>query len=148
MAEKFDWEPVQKGARTQIFMSRARPYVIQGAAGGAAGAVAATATVGTMRGVEVRRRRRRLSSEPPMVRSGLAGDKEDPSSVNKASYEPLKTNMSEHDAKRVVSRVNLAGELPKHYSREQRMGAYEARYVASGGRKGEKYQRRATAATR
>lgn len=92
-----------------------------------------------------RRRRRVQLAEPLAVRRGLAVDVEDPSSVNKASYEPLKTNMSEHDAKRVTSRVGLAGELPKHYSREQRMGAYEARYVASGGRKGEKYQRRANA---
>jgi hypothetical protein len=57
--------------------------------------------------------------------------------------EPLKTHMSERDAKRVVSRVKLAGPLPSTMTREQRMGAYEARYVASGGRKGEKWQRRA-----
>lgn len=57
--------------------------------------------------------------------------------------QPLKTHMGEKDAKRVVGRYGLAGTLPKELTREQRMGAYEARYVAAGGRKGEKWQRRA-----
>lgn len=57
--------------------------------------------------------------------------------------EPLKTHMKESDAKRVVGRYGLAGELPKHLTREQRMGAYEARYISAGGRKGERWQRRA-----
>ncbi len=57
--------------------------------------------------------------------------------------EPLKTHMKERDAKRVVGRVGLAGPLPKEYTREQKMGAYEARYISAGGRKGEKWQRRA-----
>lgn len=59
------------------------------------------------------------------------------------AYEPLKTSISEDDAKRLVARHGLKGPLPKTLGREERMGAYEARYVASGGRKGEKWQRRA-----
>ena len=68
--------------------------------------------------------------------------------VKKADYQrdPLKTSISEPDAKRLVGRHGLAGPLPKHLPREERMAAYEARYVASGGRKGEKWQHRARTA--
>lgn len=86
----------------------------------------------------------RLPDSP--VTAGIrAGEPRKRSFFGKA-YEPLKTHMSEEDAKRVVARHGLTGTLSPKLGREERMGAYEARYVASGGRKGEKWQRRAVTA--
>lgn len=69
------------------------------------------------------------------------------SSVKKSlvlkAYEPLKTSVSDKDAKRLVGRHGLTGPLPKTLDRNQRMAAYEARYVTAGGKKAEKYSRRA-----
>ncbi len=56
------------------------------------------------------------------------------------------TTMSDADAKRLAGQYDTRGPLPKQLSREQRMKAYEARYIASGGKEGEKWQRRANAA--
>lgn len=52
------------------------------------------------------------------------------------------TTMSENDAARIARKYGTKGPLPKGLSRDQRMKAYEGRYVASGGPKGEKWQRR------
>ena len=60
--------------------------------------------------------------------------------------QPLKTSVSEEDAKHLVERHGLTGPLPKNLDRNQRMAAYEARYVSSGGHKAQKYQHRANAA--
>lgn len=57
--------------------------------------------------------------------------------------EPLKTSVSEDDARKLVDRHGLKGALPKELNREQRMAAYEARYVSAGGKKAEKWQNRA-----
>ncbi len=54
--------------------------------------------------------------------------------------------MSDADASRLAQRYDTRGPLPKKMSREQKMKAYEARYIASGGRKAEKWKRRANAA--
>lgn len=56
---------------------------------------------------------------------------------------PLKTSVSETDAKHLVERHGLKGPLPKELDRNQRMAAYEARYVTAGGKKAEHWQRRA-----
>ena len=53
------------------------------------------------------------------------------------------TTMSEEEAQRLAAHYDTRGPLPKKLSRETRMRAYEARYIASGGREGEKWQRRA-----
>lgn len=66
--------------------------------------------------------------------------------VAKADREPLKTSVSEKDAKRLVRQHGLVGPLPKHLDRNQRMAAYEARYVSAGGKKAEKWQHRANVA--
>lgn len=68
-----------------------------------------------------------------------------PDVVGKASREPLKTTINDADTKRLVSRHGATGTLPKGLGREERMAAYEARYVHSGGKKGEKWQGRANA---
>lgn len=60
--------------------------------------------------------------------------------------EPLKTSISEDDARKVIGRYGLKGPLPKELDREQKMAAYEARYVSAGGRKAEKWDRRARTA--
>lgn len=52
------------------------------------------------------------------------------------------TTMSERDAARIKAKYGLKGPLPAGLSREQRMKAYEGRYIAAGGPKGEKWQRR------
>lgn len=53
------------------------------------------------------------------------------------------TTMSEHEAARLARQYDTRGPLPKTLSREQKMKAYEARYIATGGKKGEKWKRRA-----
>lgn len=52
------------------------------------------------------------------------------------------TSMSSDEAARIARKYGVKGPLPKGLSREQRMKAYEGRYVAAGGPKGEKWQRR------
>ena len=54
--------------------------------------------------------------------------------------------MSDAEASRLAQRYDTRGPLPKKLSRDQKMKAYEARYIASGGRKAEKWKRRADAA--
>lgn len=54
--------------------------------------------------------------------------------------------MSDDEAKRIADRYDTRGPLPKTLSRNQRMKAYEGRYIAAGGRKAEKWKRRANAA--
>lgn len=56
------------------------------------------------------------------------------------------TTMSDAEAKRTAARYDTRGPLPKGLTREQKMKAYEGRYIASGGRKAEKWKRRANAA--
>lgn len=58
----------------------------------------------------------------------------------------VETTMSEQQAARLAQRYDTRGPLPKGLSREQKMKAYEARYVHSGGRKAEKWKRRASGA--
>ena len=58
----------------------------------------------------------------------------------------LDTSMSNHEARRLTGRYDTRGPLPKGLSREERMRAYEARYIAAGGKKGEKWHRHAQAA--
>ena len=67
-------------------------------------------------------------------------------SRNILKSEPLKTSVSEDDARKLVARHGLKGPLPKTLDRNQRMAAYEARYVSAGGRKAEKWQHRAQTA--
>lgn len=55
------------------------------------------------------------------------------------------TTMSERRAHELARQYDTKGPLPKGLSRPQKMKAYEARYIASGGRKAEKWQRRANA---
>ena len=56
---------------------------------------------------------------------------------------PLKTTIGEDDAKHLVERHGLKGPLPKTLNREQKMAAYEARYVSAGGHKATHWQHRA-----
>jgi hypothetical protein len=58
----------------------------------------------------------------------------------------VETTMSDAEAKRTAARYDTRGPLPKGLTREQKMKAYEGRYIASGGRKAEKWKRRANAA--
>ena len=60
-----------------------------------------------------------------------------------ASVAKVETTMSEAQAHRLAARYDTRGPLPKGLSREKKMQAYEARYIAAGGKKGEKWQRRA-----
>lgn len=56
------------------------------------------------------------------------------------------TTMSGREAKRVARQYGTKGPLPTTLSREEKMRAYEGRYIASGGKKGEVWQRRANRA--
>ena len=68
-------------------------------------------------------------------RLGMTG-----SAVTRGDREVYKalTDMSEADAK-AISAKYPAGRLPKHLDRPTRMKAYEARYVAAGGPKAERW---------
>lgn len=57
----------------------------------------------------------------------------------------ISTTMREDDAKRVVGQYGLRGSLPRGLPREERMRAYEGRYVAAGGPRAERWKRRAKA---
>jgi len=63
-----------------------------------------------------------------------------------ATVAKLDTTMSDRRADELARRYDTRGPLPKTLDRNQRMAAYEARYIASGGRKAEKWKRRADAA--
>ena len=58
----------------------------------------------------------------------------------------VQTTMSDKEARQLARRYDTRGPLPGHLNREQRMKAYEARYIAAGGRKAEKWKHRADAA--
>lgn len=60
-----------------------------------------------------------------------------------AKRDPLKTSISPDDAKRLERKYGLKGPLPKGLDRNQKIAAYEARYVRAGGHKAEKWNRRA-----
>lgn len=53
----------------------------------------------------------------------------------------LKTTMSDHEAKQYAGKYGLKGPLPKTLDRTERMKAYEGRFLASGGRKAQKWER-------
>lgn len=55
------------------------------------------------------------------------------------------TTMSEAQAHKLARQYDTKGPLPKGLDRETKMKAYEARYVAAGGKKAEKWKRRADA---
>jgi hypothetical protein len=63
-----------------------------------------------------------------------------------SSVMKMDTTMSEQDAHKLVTRHGTQGRLPKELGRDDRMKAYEARYVASGGKKSEKWGHRANLA--
>lgn len=53
------------------------------------------------------------------------------------------TTMSDEHAQRLIGQVGDRGPLPTGMSRPEKMRAYEARYVAAGGPKGERWNGRA-----
>lgn len=53
------------------------------------------------------------------------------------------TTMSDREARRLATQYDTRGPLPKGLDRETKMKAYEARYIASGGKQGERWKRRA-----
>jgi hypothetical protein len=63
--------------------------------------------------------------------------------TNKAGVAKVDTTMSEHEAHQVARQYDTRGPLPKGLSREQKMKAYEGRYIAAGGKKGERWKKRA-----
>jgi hypothetical protein len=65
--------------------------------------------------------------------------------VMKSVIGKVETTMSDDDAKKLTAIHGTQGRLPKELDRETRMKAYEARYIAAGGKKGEKWHRRADA---
>ena len=62
--------------------------------------------------------------------------------IQRGMFRKAATTMSDAEAAKVKRQYGLAGPLPKQLNREGRMRAYEGRYVAAGGRKGEKWNRR------
>ena len=56
------------------------------------------------------------------------------------------STMSAAEVKRLTTKHGTVGPLPKTLNRDDRMKAYEARYVAAGGKKAEKWKRRAAGA--
>lgn len=54
--------------------------------------------------------------------------------------------MSDREAHRLAAQYDTRGPLPKGLDRQTKMKAYEARYIASGGKKAERWKRRADAA--
>lgn len=58
----------------------------------------------------------------------------------------IDTTMDERTARREVGRYGTRGPLPKGLDRPTKMRAYEARYVAAGGPRGEKWKRTANRA--
>jgi hypothetical protein len=76
-------------------------------------------------------------------RLGMTG-----ASVGRGDKDVMKvdTTMSEEDAALVRRQYGIHGSLPKQLNREGRMRAYEGRYIAAGGKKGEKWKRRSKTA--
>jgi len=58
-----------------------------------------------------------------------------------------KDKMTDEEAARLVGVHGTRGSLPKTLRRDDRIRAYEARYVHAGGRKGERWNRKAKAAS-
>ena len=58
----------------------------------------------------------------------------------------VKKAMSDAEARRLTAIHGTQGTLPHKMSRDERMAAYEARYIAAGGHKGEKWKRRSNVA--
>lgn len=69
--------------------------------------------------------------------------------INKAGKPELvpQGTLSDDDAKRLVDNHGLRGTLPKTLRRDDRIRAYQARYVVAGGRKGEHWNRKAKLAS-
>lgn len=84
----------------------------------------------------------------PVVAGGILAAGTAAGAARGARKERLKkvdTTMSDAEAKRLAGQYDTKGPLPKHLDRETKMKAYEARYIASGGRQGEKWKKRADA---
>ena len=62
---------------------------------------------------------------------------------DKTVFGKVATTMSEREAHHLARQYDTRGPLPGGLSREQKMKAYEARYIAAGGKKAEKWKRRA-----
>ena len=73
-------------------------------------------------------------------RLGMTGDN---LGVGYAVIAKVDTTMDDRTAHQLAARYDTRGPLPKGLSRDQKMKAYEARYIATGGRKAEKWKRRA-----
>lgn len=71
-------------------------------------------------------------------RLGMTGD-----ALGYGQVSKVDTTMSDAEAKRIAAQYDTRGPLPKGLSRDQKMKAYEGRYIASGGKKAEKWKRRA-----
>lgn len=63
----------------------------------------------------------------------------------KARMSKADLTMTDHEAHKLAGQYDTRGPLPKGLDRPTKMKAYEARYIASGGRKNEKWKRRADA---
>jgi len=96
----------------------------------------------------IRRLRAPAVAVAAMGAAGLAGHREikKPDVTKRDTPAPLKTTVSEDDARRLVERHGLKGPLPKTLNREQKMAAYEARYVSAGGHQANKWQHRSNQA--
>lgn len=84
-------------------------------------------------------------NHPPVVAGILAGGAAAGAAygAHRSKVRKVDTTMSEREAHQLARRYDTRGPLPKGLTREQKMKAYEARYIASGGKQGEKWQRRA-----
>lgn len=61
----------------------------------------------------------------------------------RSRFGKVDTTMSERQAARIARQYGTKGPLPKGLDRDTKMKAYEGRYIASGGKKGEMWGRRA-----
>ena len=100
----------------------------------------------TMAGVEFRRNAGKIMGNPRPLRSWNPSDG-DPRMLYERQrgrkVMKLDTTMTDRQAAQMAARYDTRGPLPKTLSRDERMKAYEARYVASGGKKADKWKRRA-----
>ena len=62
------------------------------------------------------------------------------------TFGKAETTMSDEAAAKLATKYDTRGPLPKKMSRESKMAAYEARYIHAGGKKGERYKRKAAVA--
>ena len=97
------------------------------------------ATYGTMGGYA-----RKIAAGGALV--GAAGLGAKAANTKRHEVGKASVTMSDADAKKLSDKYDTRGPLPKTLSREQKMKAYEARYVSAGGKKAEKYKHRAAAA--